>query len=71
MQRDAVIIERMFVDLGAKRKGDGNGSGPRIRRQAAILRRMGDPIKLVIFDYNGVLVDSERIAIHVDAAVLA
>ena len=32
---------------------------------------MSDPIELVIFDCDGVLVDSERISVRVDVAVLA
>src|SRR3954463_7834566 len=32
---------------------------------------MSDPIELVIFDCDGVLVDSERIAVKVDVEVLA
>jgi HAD superfamily hydrolase (TIGR01509 family) len=32
---------------------------------------MGDPLQLVIFDCDGVLVDSERLAVRVEAAMLA
>jgi HAD superfamily hydrolase (TIGR01509 family) len=32
---------------------------------------MGDPLQLVIFDCDGVLVDSERLAVRVEVAVLA
>ena len=32
---------------------------------------MTDPIELVVFDCDGVLVDSERLAVRIDAIVLA
>ena len=32
---------------------------------------MGEPVRLVIFDCDGVLVDSERIAVRIDVVVLA
>jgi beta-phosphoglucomutase-like phosphatase (HAD superfamily) len=32
---------------------------------------MTEPLQLVIFDCDGVLVDSERLAVRVEAAVLA
>ena len=40
-------------------------------RSPPTLPRTTEPLQLVIFDCDGVLVDSERLAVRVEAAVLA